>query len=122
MRHNISAYAKMPFDVAIQFGVQSFGIKDINNFKFIDANSSFVNLQINKTFFVVSVYGGLQYESYSVDVNYINSGTSFIFNQKGDNHFRGIAGATVSLGPANFNADVNFGTIFAFSAGLGFGM
>jgi hypothetical protein len=122
VRHNIGSYAKMPFDIAVQFGVQSFGIKDVNNFQFIDASSSFVNFQINKSFFIVSVYGGAQYESYSVDVNYVNSGTSIIFNQKGDNHFRGIAGATVSLGPAKFNADVNFGTIFAFTAGLGFGL
>jgi hypothetical protein len=122
MRHNIGAYAKIPFDIAVQFGVQSFKIKDINNFQFIDASSSFINLQINKSFFIVSVYGGAQYESYSVDVNYINSGVAFRFNQKGDNHFRGIAGATISLGPAKFNADVNFGSIFAFTAGLGFGM
>jgi hypothetical protein len=122
MRHNIGAYAKMPFDIAVQFGFQTFGIKDVNNNKFIDAKSSFINLQFNKTFPVVSVYGVLQYENYNVDVSYKFSSSLINFNQKGDNHFRGIAGATVSLGPANFNADLNFGTIFAFTAGLGFGL
>jgi hypothetical protein len=121
IRHNIGAYAKMPFDIAVQFGLQSFGIKDINNNKFIDANSSFVNLQFSKSFPVVSVYGAFQYENYSVDVNYKTGNTSISFNQKGDDHFRGIAGATVSLGPASFNADMNFGTVFAFTAGFGFG-
>lgn len=122
IRHNIGAYANMPFDIAVQFGIQSFGIKDVNGNKFIDANSKFVNLQINKTFFIVSVYGGLQYEDYNVDANYKYGSTAISFNQKSDNHFRGIAGATISLGPGKFNADVNFGSVFAFTAGLGFGL
>lgn len=122
LRHNIGAYAKMPFDIAVQFGIQSFGIKDINGNKFIDANSFFTNIQINKSFPILSIYGGFQYEDYNVDVNY-KLGTEVIsFSQKSDNHFRGIAGATVSLGPGKFNADFNFGTVFAFTAGLGFGI
>jgi hypothetical protein len=122
LRHNIGAYAKLPFDIAVQFGFQSFGIKDVNSNKFIDAKSSFVNLQFNKSFPIVSVYGAFQYEDYSVDVSYKYGSSIINFNQKGDNHFRGIAGATVSLGPAKFNADVDFGTIFSFTAGLGFGL
>lgn len=122
IRHNIGAYAKMPFDIAVQFGIQSFGIKDVNDNKFIDANSMFVNLQINKSFPIVSIYGGAQYENYNVDVNYRTGNTIISFNQKSDNHFRGIAGATISLGPGKFNADLNFGTVFAFTAGLGFGI
>jgi hypothetical protein len=120
IRHNIGAYAKMPFDIAVQFGMQSFGIKDVNDNKFIDANSMFVNLQINKSFLFVSIYGGAQYETYNVDVNYKLGSTAISFSQKGDNHFRGIAGATISLGPGKFNADLNFGTTFAFTAGFGF--
>ena len=122
LRHNIGAYAKMPFDIAVQFGIQSFGIKDINDNKFIDANSFFTNIQINKSFSILSIYGGFQYEDYNVDVNYKLGTTIISFSQKSDNHFRGIAGATVSLGPGKFNADFNFGTVFAFTAGLGFGI
>lgn len=122
LRHNIGAYAKMPFDIAVQFGIQSFGIKDINENKFIDANSFFTNIQINKSFPILSIYGGFQYEDYNVDVNYKLGTTVISFSQKSDNHFRGIAGATVSLGPGKFNADFNFGTVFAFTAGLGFGI
>lgn len=122
LRHNIGAYAKMPFDIAVQFGIQSFGIKDIDDNKFIDANSLFVNLQINKSFPILSIYGGFQYEDYNVDVNYKLGTTVISFSQKSDNHFRGIAGATISLGPGKFNADFNFGTVFAFTAGLGFGI
>ncbi|MBI5403086.1 MAG: hypothetical protein HY959_06770 [Ignavibacteriae bacterium] len=122
IRHCIGSYAKMPFDIAVQFGFQNFSIKDVNNNKFVDASSMFTNLQINKSFPIVSIYGGLQYETYNVDVNYKYGSTMLSFSQKGDNHFRGIAGATVSLGPARFNADMNFGSIFAFTAGFGFGI
>jgi hypothetical protein len=122
IRHCIGSYAKMPFDIAVQFGIQTFGIKDAYDNKFIDASSTFVNLQFNKSFPIVSIYGGAQYENYKVDVNYKYGSTLISFSQKGDNHFRGIAGATVSLGPAKFNADLNFGSIFAFTAGLGFGI
>jgi|WetSurMetagenome_2_1015567.scaffolds.fasta_scaffold05251_6 hypothetical protein len=122
IRHNIGAYAVIPFDIAVQFGFQSFGIKDINDNKFIDANSTFINLQINKSFPFVSIYGAAQYENYNVDVNYKFGSTSISFSQKGDNHFRFITGATVSLGPGKFNADMNFGAIFSFTAGLGFGI
>jgi len=122
IRHCIGSYAKLPFDIAVQFGMQSFGIKDAYDNKFIDASSTFVNLQFNKSFPIVSIYGGAQYENYKVDVNYKYGSTLISFSQKGDNHFRGIAGATVSLGPAKFNADLNFGSIFAFTAGLGFGI
>ena len=82
----------------------------------------FVNVQINKSFPIVSIYGGAQYENYSVDVNYKSGATMISFNQKGDNSFRGIAGATISLGPGRLNADLNFGSKFAFTAGFGFGM
>jgi len=122
IRHCIGSYAKLPFDIAVQFGMQSFGIKDAYDNKFIDASSTFVNLQFNKSFPIVSIYGGAQYENYKVDVNYKYGNTLISFSQKGDNHFRGIAGATVSLGPAKFNADLNFGSIFAFTTGLGFGI
>ena len=122
LRHCIGAYAKMPFDIAVQFGLQSFGIKDVNKTKFIDASSMFGNIQFSKTFPVVTIYGGAQVEQYSVDVSYLLSGTAITFNQKSENHVRGIAGATVSLGPARFNADMNFGSIFAFTVGFGFGL
>jgi hypothetical protein len=122
LRHNIGAYAKMPFDIAVQFGYQTFGIKDKYNTKFLDANSLFVNLQLSKKLSVVTIYGAAQYENYNVDVNYYYSGIPISFSQKGDNSFRGIVGATVSVGPLNVNADVNYGTKFAFTAGFGLGM
>jgi hypothetical protein len=122
LRHNIGAYAKMPFDIAVQGGYQSFGIKDKNNNKFIDANSLFVNLQFSKTLAIVNIYAAAQYENYSVDVNYYYGNTNIGFNQKGDNSFRGILGATLSLALIKVNVDLNYGSKFAFTAGLGVGL
>ena len=123
LRHNLGAYIKdLPFDIAVQGGYQNFGIKDKNDNKFISANTEFVNLQLNKTIAIVSIYAGAQYENYSVDVNYVYNGTNISFNQKGDNSFRGILGGTLSLAIVKLNFDLNYGSKFAFSAGLGVGL
>jgi len=122
LRHNIGAYAKMPFDIAVQGGYQSFGIKDKYDNKFIDASSMFVNIQFSKTIAIVNLYAAAQYENYSVDVNYKYGNTNISYNQKGDNNFRGILGATLSLVLVKVNVDLNYGSKFAFTAGLGVGL
>jgi hypothetical protein len=127
LRHNLGGYIKeLPFDIAVQGGFQKFGITDKNANKFINATSTFVNLQFNKTFAIISIYAGAQYENYSVDVNYAYTSSlgnlNVSFNQKGENSFRGIIGATLSLGFIKFNTDLNYGSKFAFSAGLGVGL
>ncbi len=122
LRHSIGSYAKMPFDISVQFGYQTFGITDKYKNKFISANSLFANLTLSKKLAIVTIYGGGQYENYSVDVNYSYSGYDVSFNQKGDNSFRGIVGATVTLGPFNVNADLNYGAKFAFTGGFGLGL
>ena len=127
LRHSLGGYVKkLPFDISAQFGYQTLGLKDKGKNKFITGNSMFVNLQFSKKIAIVTIYGGAQYENYSVDVNYIfqlngyEQGVSF--TQKGDNSFRGLAGATLSLGPVHFNLDVNMGNKFSFSSGLGIGL
>jgi hypothetical protein len=122
LRHSIGAYVEMPFNIAIQGGYQNFSIKDKNDIKFISANSLFANLQFSKSIAIITIYGGVQYENYSVDVNYKFGNVNIGFNQKGDNNFRGIAGATLSLALAKVNLDINYGSKFAFSAGFGFGL
>lgn len=122
LRHNIGAYAKMPFDISVQFGYQTFAITDKNKRKFITADSYFANLQLSKKIAIVTIYAGGQYENYSVDVDYIYNNINIAFNQKGDNSFRGIAGATLSVGPFHINADVNYGAKFAFTGGFGLGL
>lgn len=127
LRHNIGAYAKLPFDLAFQFGYQKFGVKDKDDNKIIDANSFFGNIQLNKTFFIVSIYLAAQYEYYNVDVSYtytpqFGNPITVAFSQKGDNSFRTIIGSSLLLGPVKFNADVNFGAKFTITTGFGLGL
>lgn len=127
LRHSLGGYVKkLPFDISAQFGYQTLGLKDKYFKKFITANSMFVNLQFSKSISIVTIYGGAQYENYSVDVNYTFSVNGYqqevSFNQKGDNSFRGLAGATLSFGPVHINADLNMGSKFSFSAGVGIGL
>jgi len=127
LRHSLGGYVKnMPFDVSAQFGYQTLGLKDSRKNKFITGNSMFVNLQFSKSISLVTIYGGAQYENYNVDVNYtmnISGYTQTVsFNQKGENSFRGIAGASVHVGPVHFNLDANLGSKFSFSSGIGIGL
>ncbi len=127
IRHSLGGYVKsMPFDISAQFGYQTLGFKDKYHNKFITGNSMFVNLQLSKSISIVTIYGGAQYENYSVDVNYNFSvggySQSVSFTQKGENSFRGLAGATISAGPVHFNADLNMGSKFSFSGGVGIGL
>jgi hypothetical protein len=127
LRHSLGGYIKqMPFDISAQFGFQTLGLKDNRHNKFITGNSMFANLQISKNIAIVTIYGGAQYENYNVDVNYTLSVQGYSqavsFTQKGENSFRGIAGATVHVGPVHFNLDANLGNKFSFSSGVGIGL
>lgn len=127
LRHSLGGYVKnMPFDISAQFGYQTLSLKDKYKNKFITGNSMFVNLQLSKNIAIVTIYGGAQYENYDVDVNYTLSVSGYqqavSFNQKGENSFRGLAGATVHIGPLHINLDANLGSKFSFSSGIGIGL
>jgi len=129
LRHSLGAYVKaMPFDLSVQLGYQNFSITDKSDNKFISANTEFANLMIFKRFPIVSIYIGGQFENYSVDVNYNFTNTStgavqsISFNQKGDNMIRAVLGTNITVGPAVFNVDANFGSKTVFTAGLGVGL
>lgn len=129
LRHSLGAYVKtMPFDLSVQLGYQNFGITDNSDNKLISANTEFANLMIFKRFPIVSIYLGGQFENYSVDVNYIftnpstGASQSITFNQTGDNMIRAVLGANITVGPAVFNVDANFGSKTVFTAGLGVGL
>lgn len=129
LRHSLGAYVKtMPFDLSVQLGYQNFGITDNSDNKLISANTEFANLMIFKRFPIVSIYIGGQFENYSVDVNYnfrntsTGTVTSISFNQKGDNMFRAVIGGNITVGPAIFNVDANFGSKTVFTTGIGLGL
>jgi len=127
VRHSVSSYLKkIPFELAAQFGWQTFGVTSpTSGNKFIDANAWMVNVQAFKRIKIVGIYGGIQYENFTMDVNYVynepgtNKPIPVAFSENGANKFRFMAGANVYIGPVVFNLDLAIANKFILSAGLG---
>ncbi|MCL5021209.1 MAG: hypothetical protein M1339_06035 [Bacteroidetes bacterium] len=130
VRHNISQYIPLvPVDIAVQLGWQNFSVSDTSS-KVLNASAFAANLEVSKTFAIVTLYGGLQVESSSFDVNYnfmppATSATPnpkavpISFTQKGKNTFRGLVGLSFGLGVLTINADYSIGSMSAVTAGVG---
>jgi hypothetical protein len=127
LRHSVSQYIPLiPVDIAVQIGFQNFAIKDSAGGDLLKTSTFAANVEVSKTFAIVTFYGGLQLESSNTDVSYIYtpsySGARPIpvsFSVKGKNNFRALVGLNLWLGGLTINADYNFGTVSAVTAGLG---
>jgi Family of unknown function (DUF6588) len=131
LRHSVSQYIPLiPVDIAVQLGFQNFSIKDSAGGNVFKLSTFAANVEVSKTFAILTVYGGLQVESSKVDVNYIftPSPTLFdptptsipiAFSQNGKNKFRALLGLDLGLGPLTINADYSIGAVNAATAGLG---
>ncbi|MCB0747227.1 MAG: hypothetical protein KDC52_14590 [Ignavibacteriae bacterium] len=127
IKHSISQYFPlMPLDIAVQIMYNKLSITAP------DLDLSTTNLAFNahasKSFGLVSVYGGLQYESTAMDMEYTFTGSGFgdldqnklKLNLDGDNNVRLTLGAALKLAFFVLNADVNIGSQTAIVAGLNF--
>lgn len=131
IRHNLSQYIPLvPVDIAVQLGWQNFSVYDAGGNKVLKQSAFAANVEASKTFAIVTVYGGLQVESSSTDVNYSFTppSTSAVpnppsvpisFSVKGKNNFRGIVGLDFGFGPLNINLDYNVGAVNVANAGIG---
>lgn len=131
IRHSISQYIPLiPVDIAVQLGWQNLSIQDSTGNKVLKASAFAANLEVSKTFAILTIYGGLQTESSSVDINYNYLPTATLidpnpkpipisFSLKGKNTFRELIGFNLGLGVLSINADYSFGAINVASAGIG---
>ncbi|MEE9431853.1 MAG: DUF6588 family protein [Melioribacteraceae bacterium] len=128
IKHNISQYIPLiPIDIAIQYTNNTFSVTNI-----VEVKSSAFNIHASKSFAVVTVYGGLQYETSTLNLEYTykdEKGTSpdldgkqFTLNFEGDNSIRATVGAALNLAFLTLNADFSLGAQNAASVGLSFGM
>ena len=125
VRHSVSQYIPViPLDVAASVFYQTLKIGDIFN-----AKSFNLGVQASKSFAVVTLYGGLQFESSSMDVSYdysgkygLPTGTPIKLTMEGGNKFRCTTGLALDLAILHFYADANFGKVTVISGGLGFGI
>lgn len=119
-RHSISQYLpSVPLDLAagIYYGKFVFG-------DYIDYSGLAINAQASKSFSILTVYGGLQWEKSSLNLSYTSTGEStpvVDVTLDGSNKFRFLAGLQLGLGPLKLFGDANFGSVTVLSAGIGFG-
>jgi hypothetical protein len=119
-RHSVSRYLpSSPVDLAGGFFYQKLTIGDI-----MEAKALAVGAQASKSFSVLTLYGGLQYETSTLTLSYTNTSTNTTVNTDidGENHVRATAGLTLNLVILNLNADVSVGKVTVLSGGLSFGM
>jgi hypothetical protein len=121
-RHSISQYfAEVPLDIAFGLFYNSFTAGDI-----IDYTGIAVGVQASKAWELFTVYGGLQWEESTMNLTYISedptvTNPAINIDLTGANTFRFTAGGALTLGIIKFFVDANFGSITAFSGGIGIG-
>lgn len=124
VRHSISRYLPAsPVDIAAGIFYTKADVGD-----FISGKSWSFGAQASKSFSVLTVYGGLQYESSTMSVTYAYTGpgstpgSAVNLDLDGENKFRVTAGFGVNLVLLNLNADVSVGKVTTLSGALGFGL
>jgi Family of unknown function (DUF6588) len=125
-RHSVSRYLPtVPVDLSAGLYFQSLKIGEL--FK---ASTFAFSAQVSKTFAIITLYGGLQYESTSMDISYRYQGTlpgyvpadpKITLTVDGKNVVRGTAGFNLNLLALNIFADIGVGDAVTASGGIGFG-
>lgn len=126
--HEISRYFPlMPVDISLQVLFSGLEISD-----FADLKSFAVNAHASKSFGLFMLYGGLQYESSTLDLEYttigdVNNADPEIQQKRdislsvdGDNNFRVTLGAAVKLTVFSINVDYSLSSQSVLSTGLNF--
>jgi hypothetical protein len=126
-RHSVSRYLPtIPVNLSAGLFYQSLKIGDL-----FEASTFTIGAQVSKSFAVLTLYGGVQYESISMDINYTYQGTipgyipadpKISLNIDGESQVRGTVGFNLNLLALNIFADINLGSAIAASAGIGFGL
>lgn len=135
LKHTISQWIPAaPVDIALQvlfnnFDLEYDGDSPETDYVKLDSKNFAVNVHASKTFNnMFIVYGGLQYESSSLDLEYVFSDPNDLYPQikdtrqstsiDGDNVFRVTAGGAIKLAVVVFNLDFNITSMFTISGGV----
>jgi hypothetical protein len=126
--HSISQYFPLlPVDIAVQIMYNKLSLKspDLT----VGTTNLAFNAHVSRSFGIATLYGGLQYESTKLDLDYVYENTN-VFGQPtseklsanltGDNNVRLTLGAALRLAFFVINADANIGSQTAFIAGINF--
>jgi len=134
LKYSISQFIPLsPVDIAVQvlynnFNLEFDGDNDAYDFK-SDSKNFAANVHVSKTFSGMFIlYGGLQYESTTMDLEYNFRDPNNLFpniadqrmsvNITGTNNFRLTLGAAVKLAVIVFNVDYNISSQSLFTGGI----
>lgn len=118
-RHSLSQYIPLcPIDIALGFFTQTFKVED-----YLDASAMTVGLQVSKGFSIVHIYGGLAYETASLDITYTPEGenSQVLLDLNASNSTRMTLGIALDLSLVDVNVDYNIGSQNVISGGIGLG-
>ncbi len=125
IKHSISQYIPLlPVNIAVQFMYNKLSVSNVMESK----NIAF-NVHASKSFGLLTLYGGLQYETSSIDFTYVfedPNNVSSLDGQEikasidGDNNFRMTVGATFSAAFFVINADYSLGSQSIVTTGISF--
>jgi hypothetical protein len=125
IKHSISQYIPLvPVDIAVQIMYNKFALDGPD--LLIETSNLAFNAHASRSFGLVTLYGGLQYESTTLDLDYTfiedNTGLSEQVKASidGENGVRLTLGAALRLAVLVLNADINIGSQTALIAGLNF--
>ena len=133
IKHDVSRFFPgIPVDVAVQILFNNFNFEfddgDPVNYTKIKSSNFAFNVHTSKSFSALTVYGGLQYESTSLDASYFFEDTNNYYpatgNQKqditvdGDNNFRLTFGGAFKFAAFVLHADVNLTKFTTYTTGL----
>lgn len=133
LKHEISRYfPEIPLDIAVQILINNFDFEfddgDPVNYTKVQSSNFAFNVHASKSFAAFTVYGGLQYESTSMDLNYFFEDANNYYpatgNQiqditvDGDNNFRLTLGGAFKFAAFVINADVNITKFTTYTTGL----
>lgn len=124
IKHSISQYIPLiPIDIAVQYTNNSFSVSNI-----VEVKTSAFNIHASKSLGLATVYGGIQYETSKLDLEYTykdQNGTAPQLNNKkiklsfeDKSNMRLTAGAAVNLAFLVINADYSIGTQNTVSVGV----
>ena len=134
VKHNFSQWFEgLPFDIALQILYNTINLEndsdDETEYLKFDSKNFAINIHGSKTFeemFVV--YGGLQYESSTMDIDYYFQDPNELYpsirdtrqstSVDGDNVFRFTAGGAIKVLPVVFNLDFNVTSLFTLTGGI----
>jgi hypothetical protein len=123
LRHSVSQYFVLsPVEVTAGVFYNRFTIGDLVTYGGLS-----VGAQASRRFGLAEVYGGLAWDSSTMNVKYETEdpfahGTEVDIDMKGDSTFRLTVGSALHLKAFKLFADANLGPVINFSGGIGVGL